>query len=230
MSFQRYETGDGTRWRVRWRDELGKMHSRSFLSRNDARGFDAEVKAGKFRGDFVPRSGKQTLAGAYADWTRVRARRRSGRTQADYAAAWRTHIEGRFDHHRIAALASNPMLVEELVAELEDEGVGPAAIRKTLTVLSAVMTFCVKQNKIASNPVLVAEKPPAKPKRHAKAFPPLVIEQIRYRLGTRSAKRRNAARPMGEACFVSVLSYAGLRPGEALALTFGDIKERTIRR
>ena len=32
----------------------------------------------------------------------------------------------------------------------------------------------------------------------------------------------------GDAALVSVLAYAGLRPGEALALTWGDVRDRTI--
>jgi integrase len=228
LSFQRYETADGTRWRVRWRDEDGTMHSRSFLSRNDARGFDADIKARKFRGDVLPKAGKQTLAGAYDEWKRVRGRRRAAATLDAYEASWKAHIKGRFDHHRIGALAANPMLVEEFIAELEDDGVGPAATRKSLTVLSAVLTFCVKAHKISANPVLQAEKPPATPLRNPRPFPPIVVEQIRRELAARQTKAANKARRLGDACFVSMLSYGGLRPGEALALTFGDIKAQTI--
>jgi integrase len=34
--------------------------------------------------------------------------------------------------------------------------------------------------------------------------------------------------PQRDATFVALLAYAGLRPGEALALRWGDIRERTL--
>src|SRR3954466_9656275 len=37
-----------------------------------------------------------------------------------------------------------------------------------------------------------------------------------------------SARPQRDATLVSVLAYAGLRPGEALALRWGDVRENTI--
>jgi integrase len=46
--------------------------------------------------------------------------------------------------------------------------------------------------------------------------PPAIVEQLRARLHPR------------DAAFVSVLAYAGLRPGEALALTWADVREQTI--
>jgi integrase len=33
---------------------------------------------------------------------------------------------------------------------------------------------------------------------------------------------------MADACFVELMSYAGLRPGEAIALTWQDVRQRTI--
>jgi integrase len=45
---------------------------------------------------------------------------------------------------------------------------------------------------------------------------PAVVERMRAALGPR------------DAVLVSVLAYAGLRPGEALGLRWGDIRERTI--
>jgi hypothetical protein len=42
MSVQRYETADGSRWRVRWREANGRMRSRSCTSKREAVAFDAE--------------------------------------------------------------------------------------------------------------------------------------------------------------------------------------------
>jgi integrase len=53
-----------------------------------------------------------------------------------------------------------------------------------------------------------------------KPIAPVTVEEIRRLL---LARRR-----LRDATLVSVLAYAGLRPGEALALRWGDIGERTI--
>jgi integrase len=56
-----------------------------------------------------------------------------------------------------------------------------------------------------------------RPRREeVRALSPGTIEAMRSALGTR------------DAALISVLAYAGLRPGEALGLRWGDIRERTI--
>jgi integrase len=58
-------------------------------------------------------------------------------------------------------------------------------------------------------------------RKHAvRPIPPATVEQIRRKL--------IADRRLRDATLVSVLAYAGLRPGEALALRWGDIGVRTI--
>jgi hypothetical protein len=59
-------------------------------------------------------------------------------------------------------------------------------------------------------------KPPSRRKREVKVLPPGMIEGLRAQV------------PLRDAVLVSVLAYAGLRPGEALALCWRHIGERTI--
>jgi integrase len=47
-------------------------------------------------------------------------------------------------------------------------------------------------------------------------------------LAPETVERLRQAMPPRDAVLVSVLAYAGLRPGEALALTWGHVRERTI--
>jgi integrase len=66
------------------------------------------------------------------------------------------------------------------------------------------------------NPARVVKKPPQGRGRSVRALSPEDIEAIRGRLRER------------DAALVSVLAYAGLRPSEALALTWRDIGVQTI--
>jgi len=110
---------------------------------------------------------------------------------------------------------------------MRERGVGPAAQRKALVVLSAVLSAAVQWKKIPANPVWRMPKPPAARQRIPHPFPPLLVERIKRRLDRRQAKA-NIVLPTGDSALVSVMSYAGLRPGEALALAWRDVGRRTI--
>lgn len=206
------------------------MRSTTVPSKSDAVALDADIKSKKFRGEGLPRATRDTLADAYHEWLRVRGDTLAAPTLAVYKYAWNAHIKGTgFDAHRLAELVTDPVLLEELTATLRARGVGLAAQRKALVVLSAVLTAAVQWKKIPTNPVWRMPKPPVGRQRIPRPFPPLVVERIRLRmLRRRTRQPGNDMRTAGDACLVTLMSYAGLRPGEALALTWGDIGEQSI--
>jgi integrase len=205
------------------------MRSTTVPSKSDATALDAELKARKFKGEALPRPTRDTLATAYDEWLRLRGPDLAPPTLAVYKYAWNAHIKGTgFDTHRLTDLVADPMLLDELRADMRDRGVGPAAQRKALTVLSAVLTQCVRWKKIPTNPVWRMPKPPASRQRIPRPFPPLVVERIRLRMMRRTTRREKDQRPFGDACLVSLMSYAGLRPGEALALRWGDVGKHSL--
>jgi len=229
VSVQRYDTDDGARWRVRWREHDGRMRSRSVTSKREALALDDDVKARRFKGEALPRATRDTLADAYAEWLRLRGSRLAPQTLQVYRYVWNAHVRGSgFDAHRLTDLVSDPMLIEELTAGMKERGVGPSSQRKTLVVLSAVLTAAVEWKKIPTNPVWRMRKPPGTRQRHPHPFPPLLVERIKLRLQRRPTRRGDPYRGSSDACLVGLLSYAGLRPGEALALTWDDIGRRTI--
>lgn len=228
VSVQRYDTADGVRWRVRWREHGGRMRSRSVTSKREALALDADLRARKFKGEALPRPARETLAAAYDEWWRLRGSTLAPATQATYRAVWSAHVGNRFDHHRLDLLVAEPQLFEEFIADMRDRGVGPAAQRKTLVVISAVLTACVEWRKIATNPLLHVRKPPGTRQRVPRPFPPVVVERIRLRMLRRATKQPSWLPNTTDALLVSLMSYAGLRPSEALALRFGDIGVRTI--
>ena len=70
----------------------------------------------------------------------------------------------------------------------------------------------------------IRAKPCVKPsQRRDRVVRPLAPEQVERLRGHLLARGRRR-----DSVFISVLAYAGLRPGEALALTWGDVRERTI--
>jgi integrase len=228
VSVHAYKTGDGTRWQVRWREATGKVRTRSFTSKREANAFDADVRARKFKGEALPRPGRESLAAAYDEWFRLRGSTLAPATQSSYRAVWNAHVRGRFDHHRLNELSADPQLFEELTAEMRGRGVGNAAQRRVLAVMSAVLTAAVAWKKIPTNPLWRMRKPPATPQRYPRPFPPVVLERIRRRMSQRQTLDPTYAREWSETCFVELMAYAGLRPGEALALTWDDVGEHSI--
>jgi integrase len=228
LSVERYETGDGVRYRIRWR-EKGQKRSETRTSKAEANALDADIKARKYRGEALPASRKDTLASAWDEWQRLVGATLAPTTLRGYQYSWNNHIAGGgYDKHRLIDLITEPVILEELSADMRERDVGPAAQRKTLIVLSAVLSACVRWRRIPSNPVWGMPKPSSKPQRIPHPFPPLVIERIRLRMERRATRDPESPRGRGDACMVSLLSYAGLRPGEAVALTWDDIGSHSL--
>jgi len=241
VSIQRYETSDGTRWRVRWRDAAGKMHSRTLMSRSDAKALDADIKARKLRSEVLPPPRSYRLSQAWDDWLASKRGRLAASTLASYEALWDAHIKGtEFAETPVGALASDPKLIDDQINSLrakdpknrrlppdQQAELGSASKRRLLMVLSGVFKECVRWRKVSINPIREMDKPSAKPKREPRPFPPILVERIRAQL-MMDADSEDGLEAEGHAVFVSLLSYAGLRPQEALALTFADIGTNTI--
>jgi integrase len=86
--------------------------------------------------------------------------------------------------------------------------------------LQGVLQRAVEWERIAQNPMRVAHKPSARRRIVIRPIAPAQVEQLRRHLLAEGLLRC--------ATLVSVLAYSGLRPGEALALTWERVGERTI--
>jgi integrase len=219
MSIERVQRDGGVVWRVRWRD--GDRNRSKVLGRKkDAATFDAEIKRRKRTGEFsAVDSGKQTLAEFAEEWWRVHAvPNLSRRTREVYASLWDLHVLPRIGSLQLREL--NVETAQRFAADLAVAGVGPASRRKTLALVGAVLQRAVEWGRIPSNPMRAVRKPPARPERRVRPIPPATVEAMRALL-LADGRQRDAA-------LVCVLAYAGLRPGEALALRWRDVRERTL--
>jgi integrase len=114
-------------------------------------------------------------------------------------------------------VSEHALFYELIDGELHRHG---AAIRKTLVLLQSVLERAVEWGRVQTNPVRTVRKPPGKRRRVVRPLPPAAVEGLRARL-LRDGRRRDAT-------LLSVLAYAGPRPGEALALTWDDVRERVL--
>ena len=89
-----------------------------------------------------------------------------------------------------------------------------------MVILQGVLERAVEWRRIPVNPCRAVRKPSQRRERAVHPFAPDQVERLRAHLLEHGLRR--------DAVLVSLLAYAGLRPGEALALTWGHVRERTI--
>lgn len=206
-------------YRVRWR--IGgrgtREQVRSFDRRADAERFETEMRRRKQLGELASVKQSRVTLDEFARewWERYASTELARKTQERYAAIWDLHVPPRLGAVQLGQL--NPGVIDAFQAELRKAGVGEPTIRKTLALLQAICREAVTWGRIPANPVKPVRKRAVVRKRVVRPLTPESVEKV----------RRQLKKPRDQA-LVSLLAYAGLRPGEALGLRWGDIGERTI--
>jgi integrase len=207
-------------WRARWRDETGAERSKTFEPRRRrarVRGQDPHAQAHRRAGGHRrrQRDARRVRRGVVDGLRRPQPRARD-------AARLRPALEG----HALPRLGQlqlrelSPQVIARFRAELEADGVGIEAIRKTMTMLQGVLHRAVEWGRVPTNAVKTTRKPPKQHRPAVQAIPPSIIELMRARLLEADRLR--------EATLLVVLAYAGLRPQEVLALEWRHVRERTL--
>jgi integrase len=211
---RRADTG---KWEVRWR-ENGRNRSKSFRLKGDADRWWLEVDRRKRLGTLAElTAADQTLAEFVEEYWRLHAIPvLQPKTRADYRQVWGKHAHTRLGGLKLREFSPRRMAL--FMAELREQGVGEPTILKTLTMLQSVFASAVEWGAVQSNPVArVRNRPRQRATRVVVPIPPAQVEGLRRQSGVQ-----------GSATLISVLAYAGLRPGEALALHWSSVAERTI--
>jgi integrase len=220
VSIERFTNPSGQAvWRVRWR-EAGRNRSKVLGRKADAMAFDAEIRRRKRTGELgLLEASRQTLDAFAAEWMEVYARPNLARsTLKTYAVVWDRHISPRLGGYELRQLSAE--VCQRFAAELAADGVGPGARRKSLALLGGVLQRAVEWGRLPGNPMRVVRKPSDGRKRAVRPFAPATVEAMRRYLLARGR--------LGDATLVSVLAYAGLRPGEALALAWAHVRRHTL--
>jgi len=218
MSVERITRKSGARvYRVRWR-EHGRNRARTFDHRADAEAWDREVKRRQQLGPLAV--AQLTDPGAtLAEWVIERWTPEHGATlalstRASYAAVYGKHIAPNLDAMPLREITVS--VLRRWQAGLIAAGVGHGAIMRARAVLSSMLRHAAESEAMPANPLALVRAPRAPHREQVRPLAPATVERIRAQLAVR------------DATLVSVLAYAGLRPGEALALRWRDVRERTI--
>jgi integrase len=209
----------GTVWRVRWR-EAGSNRARTFDRKSDATRFETDVRRRQQTGDLPRLDGGRETLGKFAEtwWTTYALPNLAPKTRRIYAELWDRHVLSRLADVPLRELT--PEMIASFRADLTAAGVGDATVRKTLAFVQGILQRAVEWRRIDSNPAKAVRKPPQRKTRIVDLPSPAAVEHMRASL--RAQKR------LRDATLISALAYAGLRPGEALALEWRHVRERTI--
>jgi integrase len=221
MSVEKVARSDGRKvWRVRWRDEHGRNRARTLGRKRDAEAFDAEIRRLRRLGELgITDAGRISLAEFGQEWLVAYAvPNLEPKTLRTYESLWDRHVLPNIGGVELRQL--RPVVLDRYLAQLQRDGLSPASVKKVAGMLQGVLQRAVEWERIAQNPMRVAHKPKVRRRIVIRPIAPAQVEQLRRHLVDEGRLRC--------ATLVSLLAYSGLRPGEALALTWDRIGERTI--
>jgi integrase len=204
-----------TAWQVRYDDGIGQR-SQTFGAKKDADDFDAKIKTAKREGILAELdAGTESLSSYVAEvWTPTYAGLLSRSTRANYTAIYDLHIAPHLGSKPLRSIT--PETINVWQAQRINAGAGVESVRKAFVVLGSILQRAAESGRIRSNPARIAKKTPGAAKRAVRPLAPGTVERMRDACSAR------------DAALISVLAYSGMRPGEAVALRWGDVQERTV--
>jgi integrase len=216
MEIQKRIVGDGSvRWKVRWR-QGGRYRARTFDRKGDTTNFAADVRRRQQMGTLATiDSGRVTLATYVKEtWARAYKASLSESTRRRYGHLYDKHILPELGP--LSLIEITPEVISRWQSDRLAAGGGPVAVRDAGTLLGGILQRALESGHLQTNPVRAVRKPLLPRRKEVRPLAPIVVERI-----------RSVASPR-DAALLSVLAYAGLRPGEALALRWQDVREQTI--
>ncbi len=207
-------------YEVTWRDQGGRQRCETFSSRREADTRDREIRDLREDGrheriDAGAESLREATERWWTDHVDVKVSTSSAKL---YATCLDRHLMPRLGAMAIRDI--EPSHVVALQRGLRDDGVGEAMTQKVMVVLSGIMRHSQLLGRIQRNPVQPVRIAQPRRKRAIRPLAPETIERMRAFALARGHVR--------EAALLSVMGYAGLRPGEAFALTWDCLGERSL--
>lgn len=200
------ERGGRVRWRARYLDPTGQAKEKTFARQVDAQRFLTGIEASKLSGDYVdPSQGRRPFREVAAEWVEVQVHDPS--TQEQVLFQLRNHILPFFADRPIGSI--KPSHLQAFIAGLTKK-LAPSTIMGVYQHTSAIFKMAVRDGVIAKTPCVDIKLPAVD---RPQVTPPTVEEVWRI----------HAAMPDRYRALILVGAAAGLRQGEALGLTVGNV-------
>lgn len=216
MSIQERQRKKGTVYVVHYYDTDQKKYvNRTFDKSKDAKAFEAKVLLAKRSGDLDELdAGRITLREFEQEWwTNYVEPHLAAHTKKSYRYLIDKYILPPLGNVQLRRI--NPMLLTTWLTKLDATD---TVKRRAAVVLQGMLERAVEWEQLKVNPVKAVKKPARTRTRTPRPLSRVQIDGICRDLGGGR-----------DTTLVSLLAYAGLRPGEALALRWEDIGDRGIR-
>lgn len=233
MSVHKVKRSGRDGWQVRYRDHSGKARKENYDVKTDAEARDVAIRQAKQRKEPIPQRGRGGNGVTFERFALdqwwpddVVGRRLAPKTQTWYAELLDRHLIPRVGDEAVAFIDATRAI--GLRSELAADGVPDYTAARALKLFRQVLAHAVVKGLLPFNPADVLRGKGALPAQGRTKdiwpMPPEATEALRATiLASRSPHRDR------DAALVSVLAYAGLRPEEALALPWGNVKATTLR-
>ena len=178
--------------------------------------FEDELRRRRRLGELVGFAGAQETLNTYVaeTWAKTHAVTLAPKTAKHYASLYDLHVEPYLGELKLTELS--PEVIGRWQADRIAAGAGRVAVLQALDLLGSILQRAVEGGRLSRNPVRFVRRIARPRKKEVKPLAPVTVEAMRV-----AANARDAA-------LISVLAYAGLRPQEALALQWGDVREKTL--
>ncbi|HVM34539.1 MAG TPA: tyrosine-type recombinase/integrase [Actinomycetota bacterium] len=203
MGSIREREGRKQKYEARYLDPAGKLRSKSFARKSDAKAFLAAIETDKRRGNFVdPAHGRIPFERWALECFEGRLHLRAS-TRARDESQLRTHILPAFASHPIGAITK--LGVQSFVRSLSEKGLAPRTVRECYHILGGILAQAADAKLIGDSPC------------HRISLPRIERHEQRY-LTPDEIERLAAAiwEPFGALVYSS--AYLGCRWGELVGL------------
>jgi integrase len=191
------------RWEARYRDPDGQQRGKTFVTKTAAQEFLDRVGVDIRRGEYVdPNRGRVPVESVGDDWVASLVHLKP-KTLLDYESALRRHVLPRLGG--VAVGKVDQRRVRRFIADLLDDGVSAARVRKAVGTLKQVLDLAVEDGLIRTNPCDGIKLP----RMNQQEMHFLTAEQVAVLA---------AAMPTQYQLLVTFAAYTGLRAGEIAAL------------
>lgn len=213
-------TPDG-KWIDRWY-EGARRRQRTFDRKGDRDAFRARRRRAAQLGhelaaDLLLEDDLTLSAWCEEWWARHAVPNLERQTRTSYKQQWGKWIQPRLGDYELRLLTPR-VINTQLVQAMRKAAAGEPTIRRCLAITQSMLRLAVIEERIASNPVDLLDKPSAAPERQVDPIAPAVVESMR-----RAAVARRGPLGASDAFIIAMLAYAGLRPQELLALEWDDV-------
>lgn len=203
---------------VAFTDSSGRQHTKTMplgATLEEARSLQTDYRKRKFDGGLVVC--RQTVGELLDEWLELRKPSLKPKTIRGYDWAIRIHLKPAFGSLKVTSLT--PSEVAQLISKMKKDGLKTWTVRHALKPLQGAYQLAVRDGKVASSPVTKL-LPSERPRGDQREMRCLSSSEITLLLSGVSSPRWKT--------LFALLTFAGLRISEALALTWDDVSEGSV--